>query len=97
MEDIKDDLKTLKTRMESLAAAGADEGMVAVQQLYDRLQRKFEDLFDSDLMHKLGVENALEKGREQAESVREGVRERPLQALVAAAGVGALVGFLLRR
>ncbi|TKW62015.1 MAG: DUF883 family protein [Blastochloris viridis] len=97
VQDIKDDLNALKTRLESLAAAGADEGLVNVKQMYEKLHSKFEDLMDTDFMHKLGIDSALEKGHEQAEYVREGVRERPLQALVAAVGVGALVGFLLRR
>lgn len=97
VQDIKNDLNELKTRLEALAAAGADEGLVSVKQMYERLHGKFEDLMDTDFLHKLGIDNALEKGQEQAEYVREGVRERPLQALVAAAGIGALVGFLLRR
>ncbi len=97
VQDIKDDLNELKTRLEALAAAGADEGLVTVKQMYEKLHSKFEDLMDTDFMHKLGIDTAIEKSQEQAENVREHVRDRPLQALVAAAGVGALVGFLLRR
>ena len=97
VDDIKNDLSELKTRLEALASAGADEGLVTVKQMYEKLQTKFENLMDTDFMHKLGIDSALEKGQEQADNVRDHVRERPLQALVAAAGVGALVGFLLRR
>ncbi len=97
VQDLKNDLNQLKTRLESLAAAGADEGLISIKQMYEKLHGKFESLVDTDFVHKLGLDNAMEKGQEHAENMRESVRERPLQALVAAAGIGALVGFLLRR
>ena len=91
-ESLKNDLSDFRQRLSELASAGADEGVVAVQQMYERLHSTFEDV-----MNRPEFANAWEKTQQTAESTRETVRQRPLQMLAAAAGAGVLLGYLMRR
>jgi len=43
-ESLKNDLSDFRQRLTELASAGADEGMVAAQQMYERLHDTFEDV-----------------------------------------------------
>ncbi len=91
-ESLKNDLSDFRQRLTELASAGADEGMVAAQQMYERLHDTFEDV-----MSRPEFTNAWEKTQQTAESTRSTVRKRPLQMLAAAAGAGVLLGYLMRR
>lgn len=97
VEDIKSDMSTLKSRLENLASAGGSEGVANVRDLFARMQTRFDDFLDTDFAEQLGVNAAMEKGREKANDVRDRVQENPLQSVLIAAGIGAVVGFLLRR
>ena len=97
VDDIKSDMSNLKSRLENLASTGADEGISNVQQIFARLHDRFDEFMDTDFAEQLGVNAAMEKGREKTEEAREKIQENPLQAVLIAAGVGAIVGFLMRR
>ncbi len=97
VDDIKADMATLRERLEALAAAGATEGMHNAQQVFARLQTRFDDFLKTDFAEELGVNAALEKGREASEQASEKIKENPLQSVLIAAGVGAIVGFLMRK
>ncbi|PZP39851.1 MAG: hypothetical protein DI585_02745 [Pseudomonas fluorescens] len=97
VNDIKSDMRTLKERLENLASAGSSEGLASAQKVFASLQSRFENFMDTDFAEQLGVNAAMEKGREKAEQARTTIQDKPLQSVLIAAGVGALVGFLLRR
>lgn len=97
VDDLKSDMSTLRSRLENLASTGASEGLSNVQQIFGRLQTRFDDFLETDFAEELGVNAAMEKGREKAEQTREKIQENPLQSVLIAAGVGAIVGFLMRR
>lgn len=97
VEDLKSDMADFKARLESLAAAGGVEGVVNIKEMYNTLQNRFESFLDTDFAEQLGVNAALEKGREKVSDVREQVQQNPVQSVLIAAAVGATLGFLLRR
>jgi ElaB/YqjD/DUF883 family membrane-anchored ribosome-binding protein len=97
VEDIKSDMSNLKSRLENLASAGTTEGVANVRELFSRMQTRFDDFLETDFAEQLGVNAAMEKGREKVEDVRGRVQDNPLQSILIAAGVGAIVGFLMRR
>ena len=97
VEDLKADMSSLKSRLENLAAAGGAEGMANVRDIFNRMQTRFDDFLNTDFAEQFGVNAAMDKGREQVGHVRDRVQENPLQSVIIAAGVGAVIGFLLRR
>ncbi|RYG62087.1 MAG: DUF883 domain-containing protein [Alphaproteobacteria bacterium] len=97
VEDLKSDMSTFKSRLENLASAGGAEGMANVRDLFSRMQTRFDDFLSTDFADQLGVNAAMDKGREKVDDVRDRVQENPLQSVLIAAGIGAVVGFLLRR
>lgn len=97
VEDLKADMGNLKSRLESLASAGGAEGLANVREIFNRMQSRFDTFLETDFAEQLGVNAAMDKGREKVEDVRERVQENPLQSVLIAAGVGAIVGFLMRR
>ncbi|RYG62300.1 MAG: DUF883 domain-containing protein [Alphaproteobacteria bacterium] len=97
VEDLKSDMSTFKSRLENLASAGGSEGMANVRDLFSRMQTRVDDFLSTDFADQLGVNAAMDKGREKVEDVRDRVQENPLQSVLIAAGIGAVVGFLLRR
>ena len=97
VSDMKSDMSNLKSRLENLASSGADEGVSNIQQIFGRLHDRFDNFMDTDFAEELGVNAAFEKGREKTQETREKIQENPLQAVLIAAGVGAIVGFLMRR
>lgn len=97
VEDLKSDMSSLKSRLENLASAGGAEGLANVREIFNRMQTRFDDFLETDFAEQLGVNAAMEKGREKVEDVRGRVQENPLQSVLIAAGVGAIVGFLMRR
>lgn len=97
VEDLKADMGSLKSRLENLASAGGAEGLANVREIFNRMQSRFDNFLDTDFAEQLGVNAAMEKGREKVEDVRGRVQDNPLQSVLIAAGVGAIVGFLMRR
>lgn len=97
VRDLKADMSNLKSRLETLATSGASEGLGAIQTLFGNMQSRFDDFLETDFAEQLGVNAAMDKGREKLNEAREKVQENPLQSVLIAAGVGAIVGFLMRR
>ena len=97
VSDLKNDMSNLKSRLENLASAGGAEGLANVREVFGRMQQRFDNFLETDFAEQLGVNAAMDKGREKVEDVRERVQENPLQSVLIAAGVGAVIGFLLRR
>lgn len=97
VEDLKADMGSLKSRLEGLAAAGGNEGIANVREIFNRMQSRFNTFMDTDFAEQLGVNDAMDKGREKVEDVRERVQENPLQSVLIATGVGLLIGMLLHR
>ena len=97
VQDLKADMSSFKSRLENLATAGGAEGVANVRELFSRLQTRLDDFLETDFAEQLGVNAAMEKGREKVEDVRGRVQDNPLQSVLIAAGVGAIVGFLMRR
>lgn len=97
VEDLKADMGNLKSRLESLAAAGGTEGLANVREIFNRMQSRFDTFMDTDFAEQLGVNAALDKGREKVDDVRERVQESPLQSVLIATGIGVVIGMLLHR
>jgi ElaB/YqjD/DUF883 family membrane-anchored ribosome-binding protein len=97
VEDLKTEMSDFKSRLENLAASGTAEGAATVRDLFSRMQTRFDDFFATDFADQLGVNAAMDKGREKVEDMRVRVQENPVQSVIIAAGVGALIGFLMRR
>ncbi len=97
VQDLKTDMSNLKTRLENLASAGGAEGVAHVRDMFARMQTRFDDFLGTDFAEQLGVNAAMDKGREKVEDVRDRVQENPIQSVLIAAGIGAVIGFLMRR
>lgn len=97
VSDLRSDMANLKKRFETLAAAGGADGMDAAKQLFERMHERFDAFLETDFAEQLGINAAIDKGHEKVEDLRGTVQENPLQSVLIAAGVGALVGFLMRR
>lgn len=95
---VKQDVKNLGSEVGALAAAKATQLKDQAQAYYETGKDRAQEYLET------GRERAqeyYEMGRERAmeyeQQVENYIREKPLQSVLIAAGVGAVLGFLLRR
>jgi ElaB/YqjD/DUF883 family membrane-anchored ribosome-binding protein len=94
LQDSADDTKTLVRDAQSLLQAAA----ALTGQKADELRARGMDMLDQAL-GKAGQyqDQAIEKGKELAHTADVYVKDNPWRTVLAAAGVGLLVGMLIRR
>ena len=89
-KDIEDLKSAVKTLTDDLRAAAESNAKSAGERAGDRLDDIRKDAADV-------ARKAAERGRESAEAVADAVRDRPMQSLLVAFGVGLLLSRLLDR
>jgi ElaB/YqjD/DUF883 family membrane-anchored ribosome-binding protein len=87
LEALRDDLEALQTDMKGLAGGVGDAATARLNEML----RNTEDMADQ-ISSQVG-----DWTNDNAESLRESVREQPLTSLAIAMGVGALLGLILFR
>jgi ElaB/YqjD/DUF883 family membrane-anchored ribosome-binding protein len=87
LDALRDDLEALQTDMKGLAGGVGDAATARLNEML----RNTEDMADQLTSH---VEDWT---NDNAESLREQVREQPLFACAVAMGIGALLGVILLR
>jgi ElaB/YqjD/DUF883 family membrane-anchored ribosome-binding protein len=91
------ELREVVASTEALLAALGDEGGEAVEELRDRLKTTIADVkreLGSSFM--ANARETISKARDTASSVDEFVHESPWAAVAVGAGVGLLVGLILK-
>lgn len=87
LEALRDDLEALQTDMKGLAGGVGDAATARLNEML----RNTEDMADQ-------ISTQVEDWtNDNAESLRESVREQPLMSLAIAMGVGAFLGLILFR
>jgi ElaB/YqjD/DUF883 family membrane-anchored ribosome-binding protein len=91
------ELRDVLASTEALLAALGDQGGDAVNDLRERLTSTIDDV-RKELGNSLldSARDKIERARDTAATVNEFVRERPWSAVAIAAGVGVIVGLIMR-
>ncbi len=97
LDAIKDDLASLKEDIRKLTGALTEMGRERVGEAADKISEKKEDLLDSLSLAEIRERLAQLKneGEDALGVVREQVEKYPAGTLLAAVGVGVLIGRLL--
>ena len=88
--DAQEHFSQLKDDAVRIAQNAADLGRAGVDAVRDRVQS------GSDAVH-AAADRAVDRGNDLLATVQQRIEENPVQAIAIAAGVGVVLGLLLRR
>ena len=97
LDNIKNDLAELKEDIRNLTTALADMGRERVGEAAEKMSEKKEDLLDSLSLAEIRERLAQlkDEGEDALDKVRDQMEKYPAGTLLAAVGVGVLIGRLL--
>ncbi len=98
VKTIKDEFSKLTEFLQAMAEQKKDEVEGKSQQFYNNAKQRatqiWDEISDEDVEVRQYVNEKLQKS---SQKLADKTRENPLTTVVAAAGVGLLIGFLLRK
>jgi ElaB/YqjD/DUF883 family membrane-anchored ribosome-binding protein len=93
----RDNLKQAANEAKETARRGAESAREKLHEGYDTAREKVQEGYDYAREHaQQAYDTAREKGSEAMDSLESTIRSNPLASLAVAAGVGVVVGLLLR-
>jgi len=97
LENIKGDLADLKEDIKGLTNALKDLGKQRVDEAAEKIGKKKDDLLDSCSLAEIRerLEGLKNEGEDAIDLVRQQVEKYPAATLLAAVGIGVLIGKLL--